>query len=205
MVVGLQSEGHVPRVAVAEGSSRARPRPPDPLVHLHQHQGVDPSRAQCNVFFHLNLNSPLFTPSFYLFFKFKLKEIFRNSKPNPNAMIWWLQEPALLSHIRIHNKSVLEWEISVGLRYKVTLFFCCYFSNYLFIGLLLEIQYLVSYYLLRLLWTINKLIRHSKLFSLLNHNISVFLYNCFFFATSIIVFIYLEPLKGKKKKRKKER
>lgn len=30
-----------------------------------------------------------------------------------------LQEPCLLSHIRIYNKSVLEWEISVGLRYKV--------------------------------------------------------------------------------------
>lgn len=29
-----------------------------------------------------------------------------------------LNEPCLLSHIRIHNKSVLEWEISVGLRYK---------------------------------------------------------------------------------------
>ncbi|KAJ9563540.1 hypothetical protein OSB04_008700 [Centaurea solstitialis] len=27
-------------------------------------------------------------------------------------------EPCLLSHIRIYNKSVLEWEISVGLRYK---------------------------------------------------------------------------------------
>lgn len=30
-----------------------------------------------------------------------------------------LQEPCLLSHIRIYNKSVLEWEIAVGLRYKV--------------------------------------------------------------------------------------
>lgn len=30
-----------------------------------------------------------------------------------------LQEPCLLSHVRIYNKSVLEWEISVGLRYKV--------------------------------------------------------------------------------------
>ncbi|CAN6487089.1 unnamed protein product [Victoria cruziana] len=29
-----------------------------------------------------------------------------------------LEEPCLLSHIRIHNKSVLEWEITVGLRYK---------------------------------------------------------------------------------------
>ncbi|KAL5560831.1 hypothetical protein UlMin_037042 [Ulmus minor] len=29
-----------------------------------------------------------------------------------------LKEPCLLSHLRIHNKSVLEWEISVGLRYK---------------------------------------------------------------------------------------
>ncbi|CAM8904619.1 unnamed protein product [Rhodiola kirilowii] len=29
-----------------------------------------------------------------------------------------LQEPCLLSHIRIYNKSVLEWEISAGLRYK---------------------------------------------------------------------------------------
>ncbi|KAH6820390.1 hypothetical protein C2S53_015870 [Perilla frutescens var. hirtella] len=29
-----------------------------------------------------------------------------------------LDEPCLLSHIRIYNKSVLEWEISVGLRYK---------------------------------------------------------------------------------------
>ncbi|PON87476.1 Galactose-binding domain-like [Trema orientale] len=29
-----------------------------------------------------------------------------------------LNEPCLLSHIRIHNKSVLEWEISLGLRYK---------------------------------------------------------------------------------------
>lgn len=30
-----------------------------------------------------------------------------------------IQEPCLLSHIRIYNKSVLEWEISAGLRYKV--------------------------------------------------------------------------------------
>ncbi|CAL9006108.1 unnamed protein product [Prunus brigantina] len=30
-----------------------------------------------------------------------------------------LNEPCLLSHIRIYNKSVLEWEISVGLRYKL--------------------------------------------------------------------------------------
>uniref|UniRef100_A0A2P2M4Z1 DNA-repair protein Xrcc1 N-terminal domain-containing protein n=1 Tax=Rhizophora mucronata TaxID=61149 RepID=A0A2P2M4Z1_RHIMU len=29
-----------------------------------------------------------------------------------------LEEPCLLSHIRIYNKSVLEWEIAVGLRYK---------------------------------------------------------------------------------------
>ncbi|KAK3015424.1 hypothetical protein RJ639_006542 [Escallonia herrerae] len=29
-----------------------------------------------------------------------------------------IMEPCLLSHIRIYNKSVLEWEISVGLRYK---------------------------------------------------------------------------------------
>ncbi|KAK1324320.1 hypothetical protein QJS10_CPA01g03048 [Acorus calamus] len=29
-----------------------------------------------------------------------------------------LDESCLLSHIRIHNKSVLEWEIAVGLRYK---------------------------------------------------------------------------------------
>ncbi|KAM3265933.1 hypothetical protein T459_03074 [Capsicum annuum] len=29
-----------------------------------------------------------------------------------------LDEPCLLSHIRIYNKSVLEWEISAGLRYK---------------------------------------------------------------------------------------
>ncbi|KAI4356168.1 hypothetical protein L6164_000211 [Bauhinia variegata] len=29
-----------------------------------------------------------------------------------------LEEPCLLSHIRIYNKSVLEWEIFVGLRYK---------------------------------------------------------------------------------------
>ncbi|XP_013443976.2 uncharacterized protein [Medicago truncatula] len=29
-----------------------------------------------------------------------------------------LNEPCLLSHIRIYNKSVLEWEIAVGLRYK---------------------------------------------------------------------------------------
>ncbi|XP_030480176.2 uncharacterized protein LOC115697350 isoform X1 [Cannabis sativa] len=29
-----------------------------------------------------------------------------------------LNEPCLLSHIRIHNKSVLEWEISLGLRFK---------------------------------------------------------------------------------------
>lgn len=32
-----------------------------------------------------------------------------------------LQESCLLSHIRIHNKSVLEWEISIGLRFKVRL------------------------------------------------------------------------------------
>ncbi|GAU36316.1 hypothetical protein TSUD_353610 [Trifolium subterraneum] len=30
-----------------------------------------------------------------------------------------LNEPCLLSHIRIYNKSVLEWEIAVGLRYKL--------------------------------------------------------------------------------------
>ncbi|XP_010528687.1 PREDICTED: uncharacterized protein LOC104805731 isoform X2 [Tarenaya hassleriana] len=29
-----------------------------------------------------------------------------------------LEEPCLLSHIRIYNKSVLEWEITVGLQYK---------------------------------------------------------------------------------------
>ncbi|KAJ8631904.1 hypothetical protein MRB53_025240 [Persea americana] len=29
-----------------------------------------------------------------------------------------LEEPCLLSHIRIYNKSVLEWEIAAGLRYK---------------------------------------------------------------------------------------
>ncbi|KAG6582543.1 hypothetical protein SDJN03_22545, partial [Cucurbita argyrosperma subsp. sororia] len=29
-----------------------------------------------------------------------------------------LDEPCLLSHIRIYNKSVLEWEIAAGLRYK---------------------------------------------------------------------------------------
>ncbi|XP_028765027.1 uncharacterized protein LOC114723053 isoform X2 [Neltuma alba] len=29
-----------------------------------------------------------------------------------------LDEPCLLSHMRIYNKSVLEWEIAVGLRYK---------------------------------------------------------------------------------------
>ncbi|XP_027083960.1 uncharacterized protein [Coffea arabica] len=29
-----------------------------------------------------------------------------------------LDEPCLLSHVRMYNKSVLEWEISVGLRYK---------------------------------------------------------------------------------------
>ncbi|KAI3695201.1 hypothetical protein L1987_78191 [Smallanthus sonchifolius] len=33
-----------------------------------------------------------------------------------------LDEPCLLSHIRIYNKSVLEWEISVGLRYKLETF-----------------------------------------------------------------------------------
>ncbi|RLN42521.1 uncharacterized protein C2845_PM01G48400 [Panicum miliaceum] len=29
-----------------------------------------------------------------------------------------LQEPCLLSHVRIYNKSVLEWELTAGLRYK---------------------------------------------------------------------------------------
>lgn len=29
-----------------------------------------------------------------------------------------MQEPCLLSHIRIYNKSVLEWELTAGLRYK---------------------------------------------------------------------------------------
>lgn len=29
-----------------------------------------------------------------------------------------LSEPCLLSHIRIYNKSVLEWEITAGLRYN---------------------------------------------------------------------------------------
>ncbi|GFP93919.1 hypothetical protein PHJA_001536200 [Phtheirospermum japonicum] len=33
-------------------------------------------------------------------------------------LVFMLVEPCLLSHIRIYNKSVLEWEISVGLRYK---------------------------------------------------------------------------------------
>ncbi|KAI5080032.1 hypothetical protein GOP47_0005511 [Adiantum capillus-veneris] len=33
-----------------------------------------------------------------------------------------LEEPCLLQQIRIHNKSVLEWEISLGLRYKPDLF-----------------------------------------------------------------------------------
>ncbi|KZV22299.1 hypothetical protein F511_17901 [Dorcoceras hygrometricum] len=39
-----------------------------------------------------------------------------------NTKEWILLEldvPCLLSHIRIYNKSVLEWEISVGLNYKV--------------------------------------------------------------------------------------
>jgi hypothetical protein len=34
-----------------------------------------------------------------------------------------LQEPSLLSHIRIYNKSVLEWELTAGLRYKPDAFF----------------------------------------------------------------------------------
>ena len=29
-----------------------------------------------------------------------------------------LNEPCLVSHIRIYNKSVLEWEVTAGLRYK---------------------------------------------------------------------------------------
>lgn len=33
-----------------------------------------------------------------------------------------LQEPCLLSHVRIHNKSVLEWEVTAGLRYKPEIF-----------------------------------------------------------------------------------
>lgn len=33
---------------------------------------------------------------------------------------FFYQEPCLLSHIRIYNKSVLEWEIAAGLRYKVS-------------------------------------------------------------------------------------
>ncbi|XP_066387255.1 LOW QUALITY PROTEIN: uncharacterized protein [Miscanthus floridulus] len=33
-----------------------------------------------------------------------------------------LQEPCLLSHIRIYNKSVLEWELTAGLRYKLDAF-----------------------------------------------------------------------------------
>ncbi|XP_057857616.1 uncharacterized protein LOC131066784 isoform X2 [Cryptomeria japonica] len=33
-----------------------------------------------------------------------------------------LEETCLLSHIRIHNKSVLEWEIAVGLRFKPDMF-----------------------------------------------------------------------------------
>ena len=36
-----------------------------------------------------------------------------------SILLFFLQEPCLLSHIRIYNKSVLEWEIAVGLRYKV--------------------------------------------------------------------------------------
>ncbi|CAM6088777.1 unnamed protein product [Calypogeia fissa] len=39
-----------------------------------------------------------------------------------NAKEWLvleLEESCLLSHIRIHNKSVLEWEISIGLRFKL--------------------------------------------------------------------------------------
>ncbi|KAH7442925.1 hypothetical protein KP509_02G008200 [Ceratopteris richardii] len=43
-----------------------------------------------------------------------------------NAKEWLLlelEEPCLLQQIRIHNKSVLEWEISVGLRYKPDLFY----------------------------------------------------------------------------------
>ncbi|GJM91605.1 hypothetical protein PR202_ga07996 [Eleusine coracana subsp. coracana] len=34
-----------------------------------------------------------------------------------------LQEPCLLSHVRIYNKSVLEWELTAGLRYKPDAFF----------------------------------------------------------------------------------
>ena len=43
-----------------------------------------------------------------------------------------LQEPCLLSHIRIHNKSVLEWEISVGLRFKVRFPFLLYSLGQIF-------------------------------------------------------------------------
>ncbi|KAJ0080069.1 hypothetical protein Patl1_23658 [Pistacia atlantica] len=39
-----------------------------------------------------------------------------------------LDEPCLLSHIRIYNKSVLEWEIAVGLRYKVRSCGACNFA-----------------------------------------------------------------------------
>ena len=44
------------------------------------------------------------------------------------------QEPCLLSHIRIYNKSVLEWEIAVGLRYKVDqpFGFCLHFIYFFF-------------------------------------------------------------------------
>lgn len=44
-----------------------------------------------------------------------------NMRLNQGVIDWhgFPQETCLLSHIRIHNKSVLEWEISIGLRNKV--------------------------------------------------------------------------------------
>ncbi|KAL6905413.1 hypothetical protein ACP4OV_003014 [Aristida adscensionis] len=37
---------------------------------------------------------------------------------NKEWILLELQEPCLLSHVRIYNKSVLEWELTAGLRYK---------------------------------------------------------------------------------------
>lgn len=45
--------------------------------------------------------------------------IFLALSENFSPLFPFSQEPCLLSHIRIYNKSVLEWEIAVGLRYKV--------------------------------------------------------------------------------------
>lgn len=110
--IELQSERNVKRISFPKSLSCPRQWPSLSLVYCHQHQRVDPSRTWCmqsSFFNSISSSSRILNSGFNFDFDF--------------------QEPCLLSHIRIYNKSVLEWEIAVGLRYKVgqPFSFCLHF------------------------------------------------------------------------------